>query len=44
LKEGQQVQYEAAESPRGVQTTRVVGQSIEQNTAMSTAEFAQSPE
>lgn len=26
LKEGQQVHYEAAESPRGVQTTRVVGQ------------------
>ena len=26
LKEGQVVQYEAAESPRGVQTTRVVGQ------------------
>jgi CspA family cold shock protein len=25
LKEGQVVQYEASESPRGVQTTRVVG-------------------
>ena len=25
LKEGQQVQYEASESPRGVQTTRVLG-------------------
>jgi CspA family cold shock protein len=25
LKEGQLVEYEAAESPRGVQTTRVVG-------------------
>jgi CspA family cold shock protein len=25
LKEGQVVQYEATESPRGVQTTRVVG-------------------
>ena len=25
LKEGQFVQYEASESPRGVQTTRVVG-------------------
>jgi len=27
LKEGQVVQYEASESPRGVQTTRVVGES-----------------
>lgn len=26
LKEGQVVQYEASESPRGVQTTRVVGE------------------
>ena len=25
LKEGQAVQYEASESPRGVQTTRVIG-------------------
>lgn len=25
LKEGQVVQYEASESPRGVQTTRVIG-------------------
>jgi len=25
LKEGQVVQYEASESPRGIQTTRVVG-------------------
>ncbi len=44
LKEGQQVQYEAAESPRGVQTTRVVGQPIEQKTPMNIPEFAQSPE
>ena len=44
LKEGQQVQYEAAESPRGVQTTRVVGQPIEQKVPMNTPEFAQSPE
>ena len=28
LKEGQNVQYEASESPRGVQTTRVVGDSV----------------
>ena len=27
LKEGQVVHYEASESPRGVQTTRVVGES-----------------
>ena len=27
LKEGQVVQYEASESPRGVQTTRVLGNS-----------------
>jgi CspA family cold shock protein len=26
LKEGQTVQYEASESPRGVQTTRVMGE------------------
>jgi len=44
LKEGQQVQYEAAESPRGVQTTRVVGQSIEQNTQANIQDFAQIPE
>ena len=44
LKEGQQVQYEAAESPRGVQTTRVVGQSIEQNTQTNVQDFAQIPE
>ena len=44
LKEGQQVQYEAAESPRGVQTTRVVGQPIEQKVPINTPEFAQSPE
>ena len=30
LKEGQQVHYEASESPRGVQTTRVVGDEKEQ--------------
>lgn len=29
LKEGQSVQYEASESPRGVQTTRVVGELAE---------------
>ena len=29
LKEGQVVQYEASESPRGVQTTRVVGDSAD---------------
>ena len=29
LKEGQNVQYEASESPRGVQTTRVFGDSDE---------------
>ena len=28
LKEGQPVKYEAAESPRGVQTTRVVGDGL----------------
>ena len=34
LKEGQVVQYEASESPRGVQTTRVVGpQSSQQDDA-----------
>ncbi|MGD8592093.1 MAG: cold-shock protein [Gammaproteobacteria bacterium] len=44
LKEGQQVQYEAAESPRGVQTTRVVGQPIEQKVPMNAPVFAQSPE
>ncbi|WP_455211489.1 cold-shock protein [Kaarinaea lacus] len=44
LKEGQQVQYEAAESPRGVQTTRVVGQAIEQNTQANVQGFAQMPE
>lgn len=31
LKEGQVVQYEASESPRGVQTTRVVGLQQPQN-------------
>jgi len=30
LKEGQAVQYEASESPRGVQTTRVLGDGTEQ--------------
>ena len=29
LKEGQVVQYEASESPRGVQTTRVIGASTQ---------------
>ena len=29
LKEGQTVQYEASESPRGVQTTRVIGEPID---------------
>jgi CspA family cold shock protein len=33
LKEGQTVKYEASESPRGVQTTRVVGpEKVETNT------------
>lgn len=36
LKEGQQVQYEAAESPRGVQTTRVVGQPVDRGQAIAT--------
>ena len=44
LKEGQFVQYEAAESPRGVQTTRVIGQPLEQKSHINVAEFAQSPE
>ncbi|MCG6970394.1 MAG: cold-shock protein [Gammaproteobacteria bacterium] len=44
LKEGQQVQYEAAESPRGVQTTRVVGESIDSRAQIETAGFVQSPE
>ena len=44
LKEGQFVQYEAAESPRGVQTTRVVGEPIDQKAQMVTPAFAQSPE
>lgn len=30
LKEGQAVQYEASKSPRGVQTTRVLGDGTEQ--------------
>ncbi|MDH5325188.1 MAG: cold-shock protein [Gammaproteobacteria bacterium] len=29
LKEGQTVQYEASESPRGVQTTRVIGEPLD---------------
>jgi len=35
LKEGQEVQFEASESPRGIQTTRVVGQGSENNNAVS---------
>ena len=33
LKEGQVVQYEASESPRGIQTTRVVGDSSAESSA-----------
>jgi hypothetical protein len=44
LKEGQQVQYEAAASPRGVQTTRVVGQPLEQNFQANPTNIAQSVE
>jgi len=33
LKEGQEVHFEASESPRGIQTTRVVGQGSESNNA-----------
>jgi CspA family cold shock protein len=44
LKEGQQVQYEAAESPRGVQTTRVVGQAIDPRGQVESAGFIQAPE
>lgn len=44
LKEGQHVQYEAAESPRGVQTTRVVGQATDQKSTVNPAEFAQAAE
>ena len=44
LKEGQVVQYEASESPRGIQTTRVVGiqqnQSEPQNTSTHHADAA----
>ena len=35
LKEGQEVQFEASESPRGIQTTRVIGQGSENNNAVS---------
>lgn len=40
LKEGQVVQYEASESPRGIQTTRVLGNSsqAEQSDAAGGAE------
>ena len=40
LKEGQVVQYEASESPRGIQTTRVLGNSsqAEQSDAPGGAE------
>ena len=40
LKEGQMVQYEASESPRGIQTTRVLGNSsqAEQSDAPGGAE------
>lgn len=39
LKEGQSVQYEASESPRGVQTTRVVGESTENANQTQSAEM-----
>ena len=38
LKEGQVVQYEASESPRGVQTTRVVGDANASDSAKSGSE------
>jgi CspA family cold shock protein len=44
LKEGQQVQYEAAESPRGVQTTRVVGDGLDSRAQVESVGFVQSPE
>ena len=44
LKEGQQVQYEAAASPRGVQTTRVVGEAIESKFDANASGFVQSAE
>ena len=40
LKEGQVVQYEASESPRGIQTTRVIG--IQQGQSESQSASAQS--
>ena len=44
LKEGQLVQYEAAASPRGVQTTRVVGQPIDSKLDAGIPSFVQSAE
>ena len=44
LKEGQLVQYEAAASPRGVQTTRVVGQAIDSKLEANMPGFVQSAE
>ena len=38
LKEGQVVQYEASESPRGVQTTRVIGDGNAPDSAKSGSE------
>ncbi|NOZ53270.1 MAG: cold-shock protein [Gammaproteobacteria bacterium] len=37
LKEGQEVQFEASESPRGVQTTRVVGQDSQDSESSNTS-------
>jgi len=38
LKEGQVVQYEASESPRGIQTTRVVGDAAMAEKSASSSE------
>ena len=40
LKEGQAVQYEASESPRGVQTTRVMGEDGEMQETAAPLEAA----
>ena len=40
LKEGQNVQYEASESPRGVQTTRVVGDTVGRADAVLSENFS----
>ena len=43
LKEGQVVHYEAAESPRGIQTTRVVGDQVENRSRPPEAGESASP-